>query len=574
MNKINPKLSKITFVSHHLVSILVIICVVLIIFQLSGCSKLDQSSPSNPAPGQQASSGKCGDDICDDVEKASGKCQEDCKEIQSSLTSNQNSTSAEKTIAQIYVDYSADLGAFNKYLFTIPSPPYYVEDEPKAAAEMGYKVQEIMGPSYMSGRVNADFSLIDKLIKACIDNGMEPKIVLSPGEALPENITEYREFLEYSILHLIEVSGGKIKVLRFFNEPDNKGFWKDSNDNYFIAYKEFETIARKYIPSVIIDAPAVMAGTKRAEAISQSSIFSSSQNGLSDFSREFLENCKQNGSHVDYFSAHGYSFLPYFTYYADFKVIKNELDKYPKLSKLYGVPKLANNEWNYMLGKVWSGTYNIDFDTTWGASSVIISFINMIEAGLEMSTKLGGITNEYLNPTSNYFETKECLDFPLWDCENNAKPMYYALKTFNNFSNTMRVETLMHNGSSRHMNFGVLAGKNSDELLILAANFDARSYVQRFNANERNDRFRELIENEFNSYALEFDEPELYDRISISINNLPNEWLNAEAEVFLIDDHHNTESISKQAYEVSNGSILMNVSIDIPSVLWIKIKKF
>ena len=239
-------------------------------------------------------------------------------------------------------------------------------------------------------------------------------------------------------------------------------------------------------------------------------------------------------------------------FYDDFGMMQTELKKYPNLSPLYGTPLLACDEWNMMVGDIWSGSYHSQFDTAWVAAHNINALINMIEQGLQLSIRYGGTFNG---------DADGCHDFPLTNCSGSGKPAYYAFQGFNQLANNTRLSTT----GTDHMNFAAIAGKSGNQITIVLANYDIKTYL---------DTFESVGSTEWTNYYTYvslFGTPLTYGQFNLTLRNLP--WTSAQTVVYeryLVDDQNKLALVENKSVS-GNSTLVLSAGITAPSVQVIKL---
>ena len=498
----------------------------------------------------QPLTGKCGDAICDDFEKAHpDACPTDCLSSQSSKSS-QTSFASQKLApitASVTVDYSKDLGRFSPYLFGINTRSGYGN-----AAAAGFKFCTSGGVHPMANPKDANdpsnysfFPAMDEEIAATFKAGMEPQIIfgaLSPNQ----DIDQLSIYIKRVAAHLRNTkwpNNGKIKIIRCGNEPDNADFWSGTQEDFFKSYAAFAKSVKTVDANFILDAPGLMIGD-----------IENSRSWI----KSFLSYMNKNKAPVDLFDVHLYSLSPH-DFYNQSKSLKEELDKYPDLSTVYGTPKLANNEWTFMLGDEWSGGYHTQFDTAWLASHNIAALINMIEQGVVLSIPLNEIRH------GNH-------DYGLVDSKGTGKPAYYAFKGFNQLADTNRLSST----GTDHANFSAIAGMKDNQITIVISNYDTRTYMDKYE-----DKFLDEkspapgapspVWSKYNAYVAKYGESKVYNKYTLTLNNLP--WSSSDQvtyERYIVDDNKKLELTETKT--MSGGSTLtFTKDISAPSVEVVKV---
>jgi len=476
--------------------------------------------------------GKCGDGICDDFEKAHPDlCPEDCKSQQSTAT---------PATASIIVNYSKELGNFSPYLFGINIKRTGGLELVQAA---GFKIIQLL---------EGDFLELDKLISSIFEHGAEPMVTMPmpPSDRKPSDMDAYVASLKKIATHFKNTkwpNNGKVRLLRFANEPDNAQFWHSSKQDFFETYAAVLKALKSVDPSFILDGPGFMIGVDGQLP------------GSPCWVSDFLEYMSKNNAPVDLFSTHLYSPVPY-SFYENFGILQNELKKYPSLSPIYGTPKLANDEWNIKLGDIWSGSYSKQFDMSWAAAAQMNSLINMIKQGLTLSVPMAGVDIAKFGGH----------DFLLVDCNGNGKPVYYAYKGLSWLCNTARLST----EGDDHMNFAAIAGKKDNQIVVVLSNYDIKTYMDKYPEIPppflpKDSKPPDKIE--YDNYVSKFGEPKVYNKYGLTLNNLP--W-NPSQEIiyerYLVDDNHKLDLVQTKTVK-GDKTLSFAGDITAPSVEIIKV---
>ncbi|MBI3663442.1 MAG: hypothetical protein HY234_10390 [Acidobacteria bacterium] len=449
--------------------------------------------------------------------------------------------------ALVTVDYVNEMGTFNPYLFGTLAAPYFDPAGYPLSQNAGFKLIEIgfniPVPSDPSDPSLYDFTMLDQQVAAVIGIGAEPMVVFSPS-AKPANLSAYAIYVQNIAKHLTQGWGNghnwAVKVFRFANEPDG-AFWTGTRQEFFDTYAAWANALKAVNPAFNLDAPGFMQAHGNA-----------GPDSLNTWITEFLAYCQSNSVPVDFFSVHAYSPIPYFAFYNDFRLVQAELKKYPTLSPLYGTPRLANDEWNTLVGDLWSGSYHPQFDTAWVAAHNINGLINMIEQGLQLSIRYGGAFNGGAGG---------CHDFLLTDCNGQGKPAYYAFQGFNGLSNAVRLSAT----GTDHMNFAAIASKSGNQVTIVISNFDVKTYLNKYeSANSPAWTF-------YNQYVSSFGSPVVYDRFNVALQNLPwNSSQHVIYERYLVDDQNKLSLVETRSVP-GNSALSFAAGIAAPSVQVIKV---
>lgn len=493
--------------------------------------------------------GWCGDGICDDIEKANPRlCLRDCMP---NKATNKTRTAAKPITANVTVDYSGAVSAFNPYIFGAIAAPYFEQSGFNKTKELGSRLVLVLLdatkplPSKPDDPFQYDFSILDKQIEAIINIGAEPIITFAPLSK-PSDLNKYSVYVRNIAKHLTQGWGNghkwDVKVFRFGNEPDNAEFWKGSRQEFFETYAAWAKALKAVNPKFILVAPALMA-VRANNPVSET---------LNPWISSFLEYCRINKVPLDYFSFHAYTPVIYYGFYDNPRLVQRELNKYPTLSPLFGTPRLANDEWNIKLGDLWSGSYSPEFDTAWPAAYYINALVSMIEQGLQLSVPMTGTFNA---------GEGGCHDFLLVDCVRKGKPAYYAIKGFNRLAGTTRLSTT----GSDYMNFAAISGKKANEVVIVLANYNITGYLDKYEYSNMH------AWTEYNTYVSKFGNPNIYDKFHLTLNNLP--WVSSQKityDRYLVDDKHNLELVESKIV-AGDKTLSFQGEMTAPSVNVIKV---
>jgi hypothetical protein len=450
----------------------------------------------------------------------------------------------------VSVDYASAMGAFNPYVFGTLAGPYYDAAGYPLTQAAGFKMVEvgmnIPVPADPNNPAQYDFSALDQQVSAVLGIGAEPLIWFAPS-GMPADLTGYATYAQNVAKHLTQGWGSghlwNVKAFRFGNEPDGPdgAFWSGTQQQFFDTYAAWARALKAVDASFVLDAPALASAR-------------TGPTSLSTWVTGFLSYSQANGVPVDYFSIHAYSPVIYSTFYDNFRLVQAELQKYPTLSPLYGTPRLANDEWNTMVGDLWSGSYHAQFDTAWVAAHNIVALINMVEQGLQLSIRYGGTFNG---------GTGGCHDFLLTDCNGAGKPVYYAFKGFNQLAGTTRLSTT----GTDHMNFAAMAGKSADQVTVVLSNYDVATYL---NTYEPAGSPSWALYNVFVSL---FGAPAVYDSFSLNLTNLP--WTAADSityERYVVDDQQQLALVESQQMGGSS-TLAFTKAMTAPSVQVVRLSR-
>jgi hypothetical protein len=447
----------------------------------------------------------------------------------------------------VSVDYANAMGAFNPYVFGTMAAPYFDAAGYPLTQAAGFKMVEVGTnvpvPADPNNPAQYDFSALDQQVSAVLGIGAEPMIVFSRSTK-PPDLGLYATYAQNVARHLTQGWGSgyswNVKLFRFGNEPDG-AYWSGTQQEFFDTYGAWAKALKAVNAAFVLDTPALMAAR-------------TSPTGLSTWVTGFLSYSQANGVPVDFFSIHAYGPVPYYAYYDDFRLVQAELQKYPTLSPLYGTPRLANDEWNTMVGDLWSGSYHLQFDTAWVAAHNIDALINMVEQGLQLSVRYGGTFNGGQGG---------CHDFPLTDCNGAGKPVYYAFKGFNQLAGTTRLSTT----GTDHMNFAAMGGKSTDQVIVVLANNDVARYMSQY------EPVSSPAWTSYNVFVSQFGAPAVYDSFALNLTNLP--WTAADSityERYVVDDQQQLALVETQQMGGSS-TLAFTKAMTAPSVQVVRLSR-
>lgn len=368
--------------------------------------------------------------------------------------------------------------------------------------DAGFKLLMVMLPL---NDVQASFYTVDdvkKDLRVIIDAGATPFFLTGVPGGKPEEEKRYFSQLKNIVTYInnewVKKYPNRDWIFRFGNEPDFTLFWKGSQADFFKKYAAWAKTIKEINQKFIVGGPGLQFGCMQEG--SMGNIIDSSK--PSQWATSFLQYVEKKNVPLDFFSFHAYSPHIYLSFNQQTKTLYSELSKHPKISPLFGIPKLANDEWNIITGKPWSGVYNPVFDQAWAAAHNVCALINMIHEGLWLSIRYGGICRVKPNkqaamspregmPFPPGAETsfgksqhppgiipqregddKGMEDFLLVTKDGIPKPVYYAFKGINQLSKTpVKLKVV---GNDR-INFAAIAGKSKDNTMvtIVLANYDS-----------------------------------------------------------------------------------------------------
>ena len=192
----------------------------------------------------------------------------------------------------------------------------------------------------------------------------------------------------------------------------------------------------------------------------------------------------------------------------------------------------------------------------------------MIEQGVWLSIPMFGTFNDARDGKGE----GGCHDFLLVDCNAHGKPSYYAFKGFNQLADTNRLEAT----GTDHVNLAVIAGKRNNEVIIIISNHDTRAYKEKYEDKILDGKSPAPKKPspawfEYNAYVAKYGEPKVYNKYTLTLNNLP--WSPSDQvtyERYIVDDNKKLELTETKT--IPGGSTLtFTKDISAPSVEVVKV---
>ena len=460
-------------------------------------------------------------------------------------------------IKEFTADFSQGKGVFPDYLFGTLVGPRYMESGYALAKEAGFKLIE----------VKIDIDAIDKKkmehfqksVKAAFDIHAHPLIwfLISKGTKPAAGVLSQNTD---KILRMIsDINPAYAYLIRIGNEPDNRAYWKGTKQEFFESYAEIAGVIKKFNPKYVVGGLALANGCsfRIPGGLNCSS--------LNDWLTDFLEYAKLNSLPVDFVTVHGYSAIGYRSFYNQFRLIAELLNKYPGLSPLFGTPKLGNDEWNIAVGDLWSGAYNNLFNTAWTAAANVNAWIAMVDNGLWLSVRYGGTFND----AGDSRDKAKGHDFPLTHADGSKKPVFYALKGLNELAGYTNIKVT----GSDYLNFAAIAGKDSNKSVsVVMGNFDVDTFLNQ-NPDSQPQR---ILRKEYQGILKEKNRAgaERYDRFKLLIKNMP--WQSKDIivyETYVIDDSSNGIHLVERKELGGKNEISLDGTLRAPAVYILKLYK-
>ncbi|MDQ7827364.1 MAG: hypothetical protein RDV48_31510 [Candidatus Eremiobacteraeota bacterium] len=395
-----------------------------------------------------------------------------------------------------------------------------------------------------------DFTLLDQQVSAILNSGAEPVIHLIPPRVKPSDSGKFASYAKNIARHLTQGWGNgntfEVKIFRFGNEPELSIFWSGTREEFFQTYEVWAKAMKEVSSSFILEAPGFVSPFGQDHFSSAGEM-----KDLNDWVSDFLDYCTSHDVPVDIVTFHTYSPIPR-TFYEGTAMMRKELEKYPSLSPLYGTPRLGNDEWSFMTGDLWSGSYHSQFDSAWAAAHNIGSLIHMIDQGASLSIRYGGPFNGTQGDGH---------DFLLTDGYGNGKPAYYAFEGFNWLAGKVRLSS----SGGDTMNFSTLAGHDAQQLVVVMASFDVKTYLEKY------EPAGSQAWKEYSLYASKYGTPAVCQRFNLTFRNLP--WSSSRQVVYehyAVDDTKKLELVEAEEVEGS-GTLSFSAAMNAPSVHIVKL---
>lgn len=453
--------------------------------------------------------------------------------------------------AVITVDTEKELGPFSDHLFGTLAGPTYDEDGLALAQKGGFKLIQVQIDiiKWDASRLN-DFELS---VRSVLSKGMTPLVWLMLQNTVPSDFNQVNQNVSLVLNRLKVIDPNHDFIFRIGNEPDEPSFWHGSQDEFFQLFEVISKTVKAFNKRYAVGGPGFQTAciNKKIEGIDCS--------GYNDWLTKFLEYCRKKSVPVDYVSIHGYAPLAYSEFYRQYIKFAELVQNYPTLSPLYGRPKLGNDEWNLLVGDLWSGSYHEQFDTTWAAVSNALAWISMIDNNLWLSVRYGGTSNILRrgDPGNGH-------DFPLTNPDGSGKPAYFAFKALNTLTGMKRLGV----SGGDYINIAAIAGKGDDgSISVVLANFDFEAYLLKYYNIPAGKRYKSLL-NELNRDSLE-----RYDAYKVVVRNLP--WKSGDRvsyEIYSLDDSNRLNVIDKK---IVGGAMELTVEgkMSTPSLFLLNIRK-
>jgi len=498
-----------------------------------------------------------------------------------------------KSIKEVTVDCNITEGEISPYLFGIVLGPGCDKEEMVLLKDAGFKLLLVLLPI---GEGETDPYTMDDLKKdmeIILNVGASPLFTIAPN-AIPRDEKRYFNQLKTIVSFINDEWAKKYPkkewIFRFGNEPENPFFWKDTQEDFFKMYATWASVIKKINPKFIVGGPGLATGCTLEGATVNCS-------KLNTWTTNFLTYMEKENVPLDFFSFHAYSPHIYMWFNQQTKALYSELAKHPKLSPLFGIPRLANDEWNITGGKPWSGVYNHVFDQAWTAAHHMCALISMINEGLWLSCKHGGVCRIKRNiqqdiagrgiphqprgipplrevlpnqalPPQQEEPDKDMGDFLMITEDGLPKPVYYAFKGINQLANQIKLKLIGNDG----INFSAIAVKSKDnnKIIVMLANYDSSKCQMLIKRHPYDpvDEYKKILK------KLSVTKFDIFDGYKLLLRNLP--WQQKDKIIlkrYEVSDEHNLNEVENTTLSITESKIELLHDIILPGIQIITIEK-
>lgn len=485
-----------------------------------------------------------------------------------SITCQVNNSSSE-----IVIDYLSDDGKISNYIMGTIDAPFYDETPYILLKDAGFRIVEVMiwlsrplkqpfdqnRPLLKENMKELDFMLernieiVKKQIRSIIQIGAEPLVFMITSKK-PADLDRYSELVSRIVKELRAAaleSGKDLSILRFGNEPEVKHFWEGSMEDYFETYKIWAKAVKSVSPKYMLEAPGLASPTARYFGEDY-------YKEANEFTKEFLKYCKKENVPLDIFSFHYYGTNINNISMAA-KAVKKELSKYPKLSPVFGIPKIAIDEWNIIVFGPIENKYNKIFDTVHTAAHNISALINMIKSDVFVSIRFGGTGPAPAQPPMMGVFDKERID-RVKEAEKAGdilKPIHYAFKAFNEMYSTPNLLKIVTENMPEAY---ALAGRslNKKQINIIISLYDETSAEKAI----RQQDVRNALSHNASNYK-------------VIIKNFPWDKVKDKVDIrrYIVDDTNNFKLVQKSTRKKEDlNDLTISFESAIPEVELIEVK--
>jgi len=350
--------------------------------------------------------------------------------------------------ANFTVDYSKEQGKFSNFIFTGFDSPGYEEASYNLLSKGGFDKIAVFDDQFSLEKAK---SLAAKNLEVIMHIHAERYETKEQLQTRVGKILDMIEGIKKSVPNL------RLTTFLFANEPNvtNSPFWHGTEQQLFEDYGYFAEFMKSKNPQYIVGG----LGFAYAPGIIESKAYIS----------DFVAYSAKNNLPLDFLPFHGYTTEIKYTFSDEMQIVNDILDKYPKLSPLFGRTKVAVTEMDieaFPIPCSSKGDYS-EFDGTWRAAHNTLTKMALVEKGVWMIFQVGG---------PNEDKGEGCF---LWKkTDGSLKPIYYAYQAFNKFFGETKLETT----GSNFETYGITVGKSADGKSITAVvvNYDEKQFFSLF----------------------------------------------------------------------------------------------
>ncbi|MEW6416557.1 MAG: hypothetical protein AB1480_00330 [Nitrospirota bacterium] len=488
-------------------------------------------------------------------------------------------TNNEETV--VTVDFLSKSGNISNYIAGTTAGPFYDEGSYKLLKDGNFKLIQVMiwlsrpqssphgekgfrpqfpffeqrskqsFPDNFKEELFPQIQLAKRQIHSIFDIGAEPLIFMITSRK-PFDMEEYQKQVRNIIDELrssAKEMGKDLLLFRFGNEPEARIYWEGSRKEFFETYRVWADAVKSVDPNFIVEAPGFASATAR--------FFKDNYyDKVNEFTKEFLDYCKENQVPLDVFSFHYYG-TNINNLANELEAVRRELAKYPNLSPVFGIPRIGIDEWNIHVFGFPDKRYIKIFDTAHTAAQNVAALIIMVKNSAWLSIRFGGVsTSSSFKDKIDKENIKIGKDFLMSRSDGRPKPVYYAFSAFNRMFST---PILL--GEYNKEGFYLIAGKSSDEHQInIVTSFYDEIFAENILREEDSSKYQRKIK---------ITHPE------IRIKNFPWHKVTNEVEItrYVVDDMNDLKIVDKTIFK-KDGSKELSIKFEAttPSVVFIQIK--
>lgn len=284
-------------------------------------------------------------------------------------------------------------------------------------------------------------------------------------EASPPKNYELWSQLVYETVKHFNGDLGLDLYYELWNEPDSKGFWLGTEEEFFKLYKYFVLGARSADSHAKVGGPTVASPGgvigKQPAVESRPSIY----NFIEYANRESIPDLGLLRLPIDFLVWHQFNADPYRGWTKPVNQIKKSLEQYN-----YEQTILIVDEWALWSTRAFNDPLR---DTEYAAAYTAATLYGMDTAGINFQSIAA--LQDFASDPQNIFHG----DFGILTKENMGymlkKPAYNAIMMHNATTGGMKIKTVLHNSATTSSipTVGALATKHADRITILVWNYIA-----------------------------------------------------------------------------------------------------